>query len=325
MTWQRTQKADGVISKDSFHDRRRRRAQQGERCDPDACELGGKTNEVASPGSPNDSKHSPDEHVDQRVDAKRRREFDNHDNGELCARFTATVPSKKVERATAGDDDADDSDSRQLYDYLTPSDLKLTPQALVSTRVRRSLRVEKEGEEEVVVEVKSSAGQHVVHAHRKGYRVTCLCGEVAVNCEGDPLFSAYCHCKECRRTTGAPVFHGAGFEKEQVKISFTSSSSSFSLSPSSSPPPPSSSSSLGSYVANRMIRYFCKMCGTYVFGDCRETCMADVIEVPCALMEDPPPPQFHAYVLERLSCLSLNDDLPQHEDWPLKMRANEER
>jgi hypothetical protein len=44
----------------------------------------------------------------------------------------------------------------------------------------------------------------------------CLCGAVRFRATGRPKWTAYCHCRSCRRHTGAPVSAYAGFERDQV-------------------------------------------------------------------------------------------------------------
>jgi hypothetical protein len=46
----------------------------------------------------------------------------------------------------------------------------------------------------------------------------CLCGEVRFCAEGPPKWTSYCHCRSCRRHTGAPVSAYAGFEKDKVRF-----------------------------------------------------------------------------------------------------------
>ncbi|MGQ0741256.1 MAG: GFA family protein [Alphaproteobacteria bacterium] len=49
------------------------------------------------------------------------------------------------------------------------------------------------------------------------YTGRCLCGEVRFRATGEPKWSAYCHCKSCRRATGAPVAAYAGFPSDKVQ------------------------------------------------------------------------------------------------------------
>lgn len=44
----------------------------------------------------------------------------------------------------------------------------------------------------------------------------CLCGRVRFRVVGPAKWTAYCHCRSCRKQTGAPVSAYAGFEREQA-------------------------------------------------------------------------------------------------------------
>lgn len=47
----------------------------------------------------------------------------------------------------------------------------------------------------------------------------CLCGAVRFEARGAPKWTAYCHCRSCRKHTGAPVSAFAGFER--LHVAFT--------------------------------------------------------------------------------------------------------
>ena len=46
----------------------------------------------------------------------------------------------------------------------------------------------------------------------------CLCGAIRFTAEGAPKWTSYCHCRSCRRQTGAPVAAYAGFEAAKVRF-----------------------------------------------------------------------------------------------------------
>ncbi len=45
----------------------------------------------------------------------------------------------------------------------------------------------------------------------------CLCGEVRYRIAADPEWAGYCHCKMCRKQSGAPVTAGVLFPLETVE------------------------------------------------------------------------------------------------------------
>jgi hypothetical protein len=44
----------------------------------------------------------------------------------------------------------------------------------------------------------------------------CLCGTVRYRVEGAPKWAAHCHCRDCRRATGAPFVTYAGYPTAKV-------------------------------------------------------------------------------------------------------------
>lgn len=52
----------------------------------------------------------------------------------------------------------------------------------------------------------------------KTYKGSCLCGAVQLEVRGDPRFTGYCHCEDCRAWLGAPVNAFTIWNKDQVII-----------------------------------------------------------------------------------------------------------
>jgi len=46
---------------------------------------------------------------------------------------------------------------------------------------------------------------------------TCACGQLRVNCAGDPVHISQCHCLECQRRTGSTYGIAAFFAREDVE------------------------------------------------------------------------------------------------------------
>jgi hypothetical protein len=44
----------------------------------------------------------------------------------------------------------------------------------------------------------------------------CLCGDIRFEAAGDPIWVSHCHCRSCRRNTGAAVATFVGFRRNQV-------------------------------------------------------------------------------------------------------------
>jgi hypothetical protein len=47
----------------------------------------------------------------------------------------------------------------------------------------------------------------------------CACGQLRVECEGEPMTVALCHCRDCQRRTGGPFCVAAFFPREALKPS----------------------------------------------------------------------------------------------------------
>ncbi len=115
----------------------------------------------------------------------------------------------------------------------------------------------------------------------------CLCGAVRFIASGPPKWTAYCHCRSCRKQTGAPVSAYAGFELEQVR--FTRGE------------PLTRASSAGAE------RSFCGQCGSPLAyrGDRWPT----EIHLHTGAFDDPEPfaPKGHAFAAERLSWTRISE------------------
>ena len=120
----------------------------------------------------------------------------------------------------------------------------------------------------------------------------CFCGAVAFTASGEPFQVSWCHCRDCRRQTGAPAVVWAGFTSDQ--IAFRDEPKRRQSSP-------------------RIIRSFCADCGTpMTYEDER---LAGEIYVHAGLFDeaDRLVPDSHAYVTSKLFWLHLEDGLTKFE------------
>ena len=46
----------------------------------------------------------------------------------------------------------------------------------------------------------------------------CRCGAVAFRARAEPTVVVYCHCRDCRRSSGAPISLWAGYRSEWVEL-----------------------------------------------------------------------------------------------------------
>jgi hypothetical protein len=120
----------------------------------------------------------------------------------------------------------------------------------------------------------------------------CFCGAVAFTASGEPFQVSWCHCRDCRRQTGAPAVVWAGFRSDQITITGTRKRRQSSA---------------------HVIRSFCPECGTpMTYEDER---LEGEIYIHAGLFDeaDRLVPDSHAYVTSKLFWLHLEDGLTKLE------------
>lgn len=124
----------------------------------------------------------------------------------------------------------------------------------------------------------------------------CNCGAIRYNMDPKVLHHALCHCRDCRRATGAPAVSWALVKNDQIEITGT---------------PRSYESSAGTY------RLFCDTCGTSLFYK-NETVFPGMIDVLSATLDDPDAVALGGQIqtAERIGWMSKLDDLPSFERFP---------
>lgn len=121
----------------------------------------------------------------------------------------------------------------------------------------------------------------------------CRCGAVRVRARGHPDYVIYCHCSDCRRSSGAPVSLFVGYRTEQV-ANERGVTKLYESSPGVS-------------------RSFCGDCGTPLsYQDER---LPREIYVPIGVFDAPEAfePEMHDWVSQRLGWLDISDDLPRYQ------------
>lgn len=120
----------------------------------------------------------------------------------------------------------------------------------------------------------------------------CFCGAIEITADGEPFQVSWCHCRDCRRQTGAPAVVWAGFSSDQVVVT-------------GEPKRRRSSPNI--------IRSFCADCGTpMTYEDER---LEGEVYVHAGLFDeaDRLVPDSHAYVTSKLFWLHLEDGLTTFE------------
>lgn len=49
-------------------------------------------------------------------------------------------------------------------------------------------------------------------------KARCHCGRLELDCDGDPIKVALCHCQDCQRRTGGPFSVAAFYDRARVRI-----------------------------------------------------------------------------------------------------------
>jgi hypothetical protein len=119
----------------------------------------------------------------------------------------------------------------------------------------------------------------------------CLCGAVRYRLHAEPFDPGYCHCRLCRRASGAPVLVFASVPRVAFELVCGT-------------PRRYRSSSFGE-------RSFCGDCGTQLYMEVDHD--PETVDVTVASLDDPDatPPEFHIWHASRIGWFETRDDLPR--------------
>jgi hypothetical protein len=120
----------------------------------------------------------------------------------------------------------------------------------------------------------------------------CLCGDTRFEVVGAPLWVAHCHCRSCRRNTGAAVATFVGVSRGDFRY-VTGSPVRYESSP-------------------QVWRSFCPTCGTPLTYEAARC--ADEVHINIGTLDRPQdfPPASHVFVAEQLPWLRFADHLPRY-------------
>lgn len=125
----------------------------------------------------------------------------------------------------------------------------------------------------------------------------CHCEAVRYRVTGEPMHVALCHCRDCRRSAGAPMVAWAMFKADQFELTqgtvTTRNSSGASM------------------------RCFCPICGTGLFFTNEEN-LPGIVDVQSATLDDPDllPAQSHIQTAERIGWMAQAHTLPEFARFP---------
>jgi hypothetical protein len=125
----------------------------------------------------------------------------------------------------------------------------------------------------------------------------CLCGAIKYQLSGSPISVSLCHCKDCRRSAGAPVVSWAMFPESALVVMSGQ---------------PKTINSSGAAM-----RSFCAECGSGLFYR-NANYLPDIVDVQTSTLDDPDllPPQKQVQVAERLQWMKHIHELSEVERYP---------
>lgn len=124
----------------------------------------------------------------------------------------------------------------------------------------------------------------------------CQCGAVRYEMPEEVIHSSLCHCRDCRRSAGAPVVAWAAVPRDQIRIEGETSDY---------------------QSSENATRSFCARCGTGLFY-VNEVVLPGLIDIQTATLDDPEalPVQLHVQAAEELSWMKTAHELPHFERYP---------
>jgi hypothetical protein len=125
------------------------------------------------------------------------------------------------------------------------------------------------------------------------YSGGCVCSAIRYKVHGPPAMVAYCHCDDCRKSSGSVVSVLAGFQRDGFEL-INGNPTYFEATP----------------VVKRS---FCKTCGAPLFYENQN--FPENIYIHIGSFDDPDqlPPDRHTWVSERITWHEIKDSLRQYD------------
>lgn len=125
----------------------------------------------------------------------------------------------------------------------------------------------------------------------------CMCGAVRYEVDGPPDRVGICHCRDCRRASGAPMMAWAVFSRDRFRIT-QGDAKAYNSSPDT-------------------FRHFCPDCGTGLYY-VNEVVLPGLVDVPVGTLDDPEgfAPAGHIQVAERIGWMASQHELPMFDRYP---------
>lgn len=125
----------------------------------------------------------------------------------------------------------------------------------------------------------------------------CHCGAVRYQVSGEPQHVALCHCRDCRKSAGAPMVAWAAFAENQFTL-ISGELSTFNSS-------------------GTAMRSFCPECGTGIAYRNAEF-LPGIVDIQAATLDDPDalPAGAHIQTAERIGWMATAHSLPEFQRYP---------
>ncbi|PXV60515.1 Uncharacterized conserved protein [Dyella jiangningensis] len=133
-------------------------------------------------------------------------------------------------------------------------------------------------------------------ASRKVLEGKCYCGDVGYQVEDAFLYAAYCHCSQCRRTTGSAFKPFAGIERSKLRLR-------------------EDAGKLLIVGEDNGHDAHCARCGSLLYSVVRE---GAYVHVALGTLVDAPSirPDKHIFVASKAPWFEITDGLPQYPEFP---------
>ena len=124
---------------------------------------------------------------------------------------------------------------------------------------------------------------------------SCRCGLIGAETAIEPFWVSYCHCRDCRKQTGAPVMAFVGFKEGDLAWHGTPQT----------------------WHSSGVTRSFCGHCGSQI--GYRDDKLPGEVYLSLGFMDEPEnyPPRLHAFERRRLPFLHIADDLPRYDGFSI--------
>ena len=142
----------------------------------------------------------------------------------------------------------------------------------------------------------------MTNVHAATYKAACFCGAVELEVTGKPVFSGYCHCRDCQAWSAAPINAFSLWKSDSVRIT-------------------RGEADIGTFhKTENSYRKFCKVCGGHLMTEHPRMRLIDVYaNLLQGLTHEP---TLHANYGSKM--VSLKDGLPKFQDLPAELGGSGE-